>query len=200
MTQRSSGGITTGGCVGSPRHLQSWLPWESDPWGSGLREQRSPVWMSADWAWRQWRLRCLRATLTGILDFFSNSNAVPHTWFPVGTSLRLFQSGSQSHCWDFSLPCSFSASSPLPPCHNKVSEPVATGYPRRLVHSPLLVAYWGYLDPTEWEISPLRSFLPLCFQDQSQESAKGFCSPSWYSLELPSLPVLCLPTGHRLMS
>ena len=38
-TRGSSGIIRMGACVGTPRHLRSWLSWESDPWGLHLRGQ-----------------------------------------------------------------------------------------------------------------------------------------------------------------
>ena len=38
-TWGSSGVIRTGACVGTPGHLQSWLSWESDPWGLHLEGQ-----------------------------------------------------------------------------------------------------------------------------------------------------------------
>ena len=38
-TRGSSGVIRTGACVRTPGHLQSWLSWESDPWGLHLGRQ-----------------------------------------------------------------------------------------------------------------------------------------------------------------
>ena len=123
----SSGVIRTGTSVGIPGNLQSWLSWESDPWGLCLRGQSllrcGPLQTRHG---HEGLLRCLKAiplkmpllsTVITSLSLF--------TWVPLGIFLRLFQSGSNSHCWGFSLlPGSF-----LPPrnlYHNIPSKPAAT--------------------------------------------------------------------------
>ena len=51
---------------------------------------------------------------------------------------------------------------------DRLSEPVVTEYLKTdLVHTPVLIAYSGYLKLTEREIYFLRSLFPLHFQDQS---------------------------------
>ena len=48
------------------------------------------------------------------------------------------------------------------PCHNRLSEAVATDYLKTdLVHTTVFVTYSRYLELTKREIYLLRSFLPL---------------------------------------
>ena len=81
-------------------------------------------------------------------------------------------------CWD---------SFPHIPYHNRLSEPVVTEYLKTdLVHKPVLIAYGGYLELTEWEIYPLRSLFPCFLQNQSN------CKTVLYFRDPP--------TGHGLPS
>ena len=94
------------------------------------------------------------------------------TWAPLGIFLRLFKNVFHSHGEGFSLfLCLFFAFLSFfhIPYRNRLSEPVVTEYLKTdLVHTPVLIAYGGYLEPTEREIYSLRSLFPLHFQDQSQ--------------------------------
>ena len=120
------GVIRKGACLGTPRHLQSPLSWESDLWGLNLGGQsllqcgplraRCRAVGGLD-AWGQSCLRCPPS--------HSNNKSVPFHLGPSGHFSWLFQSRSNSHCWGFSLlPGSF-----FPPpilYHNIPSEPAVT--------------------------------------------------------------------------
>ena len=81
-------------------------------------------------------------------------------------------------CWD---------SFPHIPYHNRLFEPVVTEYLKTdLVHKPVLIAYGGYLELTEWEIYPLRSLFPCFLQNWSN------CKTVLYFRDPP--------TGHRSLS
>ena len=88
-----------------------------------------PVWSFADWTWTQEQLRSLRAIPLEVpLLPTVIANPSLSTWAPLGTFLRLSQNGSD----------------------NELSDLVATNYLKTdLVHMPVLVAYSGYLIPTE---------------------------------------------------
>ena len=77
------------------------------------------------------------------------------TWGPLGIFLRLLKNGFHSLWEGFHLfLCLF-----LPlfvclflhiPYYNRLSEPVVTEYLKTdLVHTPVLIVYGGYLEPTE---------------------------------------------------
>ena len=115
-----------------------------------------PVWSLADQTWSRGRLRCRRAIPLEV-PLLSTVIASPSlfTWVPLGIFLRLFKNGSDSHYKGFRLfLClflSFFPSYSLP--NNRLSEPVATEYLKTdLVHTPVLIAYGGYLEPTEKSI------------------------------------------------
>ena len=78
------------------------------------------------------------------------------TWVPLRIFLRLIQDGSYSHYEGFHLfLCLFLAflSFPHIPYHNRLSEPVVTEYLKTdLVYTPVLIAYSGYLEPSEKSI------------------------------------------------
>ena len=150
------------------------MSWESDPWSLCLRGQsllRCRPLQTGHGA--EGLLRCLKAVpfkmplLSTVITSLSLS-----TWVPLGIFLRLFQSGSNSHCWGFSLlpgsffpPIFFLVFSTIIYCLSQLQQLfLKTG----LVQMPVLVAYGRYLEPTEWEIYPIRSLLPLHFQNQSQ--------------------------------
>ena len=81
----------------------------------------------------------------------------------------------------------FCLSFPHIPYHNRLSEPVVTEYLKTdLIHTPVLIAYSTNLEPTEWEIYPLRSLFPCFLQIQSN------CKTVLY-LRDP-------PTGHHSSS
>ena len=96
-TQDSSGVVQTGACMGTPRYLQSWLSWESDPWGLNLRGQS--------------HLQCgplqTRHVARGSLDArdapwdvpssHSNNKPIPSPGSLWAFFLRLFQNGSNSY-------------------------------------------------------------------------------------------------------
>ena len=74
------------------------------------------------------------------------------TWVPLGTFLWLFKKVFHSHCEGFRLfLCLFLPFFPPPfPYCNRLSEPVVTEYLKTdLVHTPVFVAYGGYLELTE---------------------------------------------------
>ena len=113
------------------------------------------VWSFADWTWSWGRLRCLRAIPLEV-PLLSTVIASPSlfTWAPLGIFLRLFKNGFHSHGEGFRLfLCLFFfafLSFPHIPYHNRLSEPVVTEYLKTdLVHTPILIAYSGYLEPTE---------------------------------------------------
>ena len=165
-TRGSSGVIRTGACVRTPGHLQSWLSWESDPWGlhlgrqsllqygplqtgpgagDGLVPEGNPAWDAP--------------------PFHSNSKFIP---FHLDSSGH-FSSG----CFRAALTAIVGASVfflvlssyYFPPHildHNIPSEPVSTDYLKTdLVHTTVFVTYSRYLELTKREIYLLRSFLPL---------------------------------------
>ena len=112
-----------------------------------------PVWSLADRTWSQGLLRCMRVILFEA-PLLSTVIASPSlfTWVPLGIFLRLFKNGFDSHYKGFHLfLClflSFFPSYSLP--NNRLSEPVATDYIKSdLVHTPILIAYSRYLEPTE---------------------------------------------------
>ena len=60
------------------------------------------------------------------------------------------KNGSHSHCEGFRLFLCLSLSFPHIPFHNRLFEPVVTDYLKTdLVHTPVLIAYSGYLEPNE---------------------------------------------------
>ena len=118
-----------------------------------------PVWSFADWTWSWGRPRCLRAIPLEV-PLLSTVIASPSlfTWVPLGIFLRLFKNGFHSHCNGFRpflclyLFIYFFAflSCPHISYHNRQSEPVVTEYLKTdLVHTPVFVAYGGYLELTE---------------------------------------------------
>ena len=113
-----------------------------------------PVWSVADRTWSRGWLRCLRAIPLEV-PLLSTAVASPSlfTWAPLGIFLRLFKNVFHSHGEGFCLfLCLFFAflSFPHIPYHNRLSEPVVTEYLKTdLVHTPVLIAYGGYLEPTE---------------------------------------------------
>ena len=184
----SSGVLRTGACVGTPGHLQSWLEsWESDPrnlWEQSLL-QCGPL---------QTGHGCLRVILLAP-PFHSNRKPIP---FPLGPSGHFSQAVLE---WFWQplqglppVPLSFSAFLYFPhiPYHIWLLEPVVTDYLKTdLVHMTILIAYSGYLEPTEWEIYPLKSIFPLHFQDQYQWICEGLLSVYLVIYqEFPSPPVL----------
>ena len=98
-TWGSPGVITVGICVGTPRQLQSWWSWESNPWVLRL--------------WVQTLLQCgPLQTRHGAGGGFGCLRAIPlevsllsiviaspsfFTWIPPGILLRLFKNSSDSH-------------------------------------------------------------------------------------------------------
>ena len=104
-----------------------------------------------DWTWSRGQLRCLRAILLEVPPLSTViENSSLFTSFPLGIFLRLFKNGSDNHYKG--VPLSFSAflSFPHIPYLNRMSEPVVTDYLKTdLVHKPILIAYGGYLEPTE---------------------------------------------------
>ena len=113
-----------------------------------------PVWSFADWTWSRGRLRCLRAIPLEV-PLLSTVIANPSlfTWAPLGIFLRLFKNVFHSHGEGFRLfLCLFFAllSFLHISYHNRLSEPVVTEYLKTdLVYTPVLIAYSGYLEPTE---------------------------------------------------
>ena len=100
-------------------------------------------------------LRCLRAIPLEV-PLLSTIIASPSlfTWAPLGIFLRLFKNIFHSHgegfrlflCLFFAFLFFFFHIS----YHNRLSEPVVTEYLKTdLVHTPVLIAYRGYLEPTE---------------------------------------------------
>ena len=116
-----------------------------------------PVWSFADRTWTRGRLRCLRAIPLEV-PLLSTVVAIPSlfTWAPLGIFLRLFKNVFHSQGEGFRLfLCLFVSflSFPHIPYHNRLSEPVVTEYLKTdLVHTPVLIAYGGYLEPTEKSI------------------------------------------------
>ena len=112
-----------------------------------------PVWSFADRTWSRGRLRCLRAIPLKVLLLFTViASPFLFTWVPLGIFFRLFKSVFHSHCEGFCLfLCLFLPFFPPPfPYRNRLSEPVVTEYLKTdLVHTPVFVAYGGYLEPTE---------------------------------------------------
>ena len=115
-----------------------------------------PVWSFADWTGNWGRLRCLRAIPLEV-PLLSTVIASPplSTWVPLRVFLRLFKNSSDSMASGHTRAsaCSFvffCLSFPHIPCHNRLSEPVVTEYLKTdLVHTPILIAYSGYLELTE---------------------------------------------------
>ena len=115
-----------------------------------------PVWSFADWTGNWGRLRCLRAIPLEV-PLLSTVITSPFffTWVPLGNFLRLFKNSSDSMASGHTRAsaCSFvffCLSFPQIPYRNRLFEPVATDYPKTdLVHTPVLIAYGGYLEPTE---------------------------------------------------
>ena len=111
-----------------------------------------PVWSFADWTWSRGQLRCLRA-IPLEMPLLSTVIASPSlfTWVPLGIFLRLFKNGFHSHCEGFSLfLCLSLPFFPHISYHNTLSEPVVTDYLKTdLVHTPVLIAYSRYLEPTK---------------------------------------------------
>ena len=124
-------------------------PWRPTPLGA----VSLPVWSFADGTWSRGRLRCLRA-IPLEMPLLSTVIASPSlfTWAPLGIFLRLFKNVFHSHGEGFRLffiffCLSFFSSYSY---HNRLSEPVVTEYLKTdLVHTPILIAYGGYLEPTE---------------------------------------------------
>ena len=75
------------------------------------------------------------------------------TWVPLGIFLQLFKNVFSKPLRRLPpFPLSFFAflSFPHIPYSNRLSEPVVTEYLKTdLVHTPVFVAYGGYLEPTE---------------------------------------------------
>ena len=99
------------------------------------------------------RLRCLRSIPLEV-PLLSTVIASLFTWVPLGIFLWLFKNVFHSRCEGFCLfLCLFYfafLSFPHIPYHNRLSEPVVTDYLKTdLVHTPIFVAYGGYLEPTE---------------------------------------------------
>lgn len=99
------------------------------------------------------RLRCLRAIPLEV-PLLSTAVASPSlfTWAPLGIFLRLFKNVFHSHGEGFCLfLCLFAfLSFPHISYHNRLSEPVVTECLKTdLVHTPALIAYGRYLEPTE---------------------------------------------------
>ena len=121
-----------------------------------LRAVSPPVWSLADQTWSQGLLRCLRTILLEV-PLLSTVITSPFffTWVPLGNFLRLFKNSSDSMASGHTRAsaCSFvffCLSFPHIPYRNRLFEPVATDYPKTdLVHTPVLIAYGGYLEPTE---------------------------------------------------
>ena len=99
------------------------------------------------------RLRCLRA-IPLEMPLLSTAIASPSlfTWVPLGIFLRLFKNGFHSHCEGFRIFLRLS----LPFflflifCTIIDCEPVVTDYLKTdLVHLPILITYWEYLELTE---------------------------------------------------
>ena len=112
-----------------------------------------PVWSLADRTWSRGRLRCQRAIPLD-MPLLSTVIASPSlfTWVPLGIFLRLFKNGFHSHCEGFRLFLCLS----LPFflflifCTIIDCEPVVTDYLKSdLVHTPVLITYGEYLEPTE---------------------------------------------------
>ena len=126
-------------------------PWRPMPLGI----VSLPVWSFADRTWSRGWLRCLRAIPLEV-PFLSTIIARPSlfTWAPPGIFLRLFKNVFHSHGEGFCLfLCLFFfsfLSFPHISYHNRLSKPVVTEYLKTdLVHTPILIAYRGYLEPTE---------------------------------------------------
>ena len=119
-----------------------------------LRAVSLPVWSFADRTWSRGWLSCLRAIPLEV-PLLSTVIASPSlfTWVPLGIFLQLFKNVFHSHCEGFlPFPLSFFAflSFPHIPHRNRPSEPVVTEYLKTdLVHTPVFVAYGGYLELTE---------------------------------------------------
>ena len=100
------------------------------------------------------QLRCLRA-IPLEMPLLSTVIASPSlfTWALLGIFLRLFKNVFHSHGEGFCLfLCLFFAFLSFSHIlyHNRLSEPVVTEYLKTdLVHTPVLIAYGGYLEPTE---------------------------------------------------
>ena len=95
----SSGVIKMGACVGTPRHLQSWLSWESDPWGLHLEGSLLSTMVLCRLNMELGQLRCLRATSyeMPLLSIVITSPSI-FTWFPLGVFLfRLIHRSFHSH-------------------------------------------------------------------------------------------------------
>ena len=111
------------------------------------------VWSFADRTCSRGWLRCLRAIPLEV-PLLSTVIASPSlfTWAPLGIFLRLFKNVFHSHgeaAFVFFFFFAF-LSFPHIPYHNRLSEPVVTEYLKaNLVHTPFLIAYGGYLEPTE---------------------------------------------------
>ena len=109
-----------------------------------------PVWsFAADQTWSQGRLRCLRAIPLEV-PLLSTVIANPSlfTWAPLGVFLGCLRTFFIAIAKASTF--SFVFFLPFFPYHNRLSEPVVTEYLKTdLVHTPVLIAYGGYLEPTE---------------------------------------------------
>ena len=120
-----------------------------------LRAVSSPLWSLVDQTWSQGKLRCLRAILLE-LPLLSTviASLSLFTWAPLGIFLRLFKNKvrvrtaiKRASTSSFVFLC---LCFPHIPCHNRLSEAVATDYLKTdLVYTPNLIAYSGCLEPTE---------------------------------------------------
>ena len=112
-----------------------------------------PVWSLADRTWSRGWLRCLRAIP---LEMPSLSTAIARpslfSWAPLGIFLRLFKKGFHSRCEGFRLFLCLSLPFFLFLIFRTIidCEPVVTDYLKTdLVHTPVLITYGEYLEPTE---------------------------------------------------
>ena len=125
-------------------------PWRPMP----LREVFLPVQSFADWTWSWGWLRCLRVIPLEV-PLLSTVIASPtlFIWVLLGIFLRPFKrvfSQSLQRLPLFILSFSAFLSFPHIPYHNRLSEPIVTEYLKTdLIHTPVLIAYSGYLGPTE---------------------------------------------------
>ena len=118
-----------------------------------LRAVSLPVWSFADRTWSQGRLRCLRAIPLEV-PLLSTVIASPSlfTWVPLGIFLRLFKNVFIAIAKASTFSIVFFAFLSFPPIlyHNRLSEPVVTEYLKTdFIHTFILIAYGGYLEPTE---------------------------------------------------
>ena len=95
------------------------------------------------------QLRCLRAIPLEV-PLLSTVIANPSlfTWAPLGVFLGCLRTFFIAIAKASTF--SFVFFLPFFPYHNRLSEPVVTEYLKTdLVHTPVLIAYGGYLEPTE---------------------------------------------------